>query len=192
MGGAIIPGLLTPASTQNNIVASLPPGATLSVNGVFTHPSLATPQERKITEFAYSADLARIEPVPLQEGQGNVHSGATPPWMVDESGSTIPTITPFMSMSEREKRGKKTRENDKKGRKQKVGANVDREKAAKQVENPNFLPNFGSVWTAGPRSETRKNFVARPVEKVRVPQPPVQAPMDIATKLAMKRKLTEM
>jgi len=159
MGGAIIPGLLNPVNTQNNIVSSVPVGSTLSSNGAFTHPSLATPQERKQTEYAYSAELSRIDVVPLQTGQGNVHSGAIPPWMVDETGSAIPTITPFASLSERERRGKKQQQpkNDKR-KKQKVGANVDREKAVKQVANPNWLPNFGSVWTAGPRSETRRNF----------------------------------
>jgi hypothetical protein len=42
--------------------------------------------------------------------------------MVDESGSAIPTLTPFMPLSERERRGKKNRDlkTDRKGRKQKV------------------------------------------------------------------------
>ena len=47
-----------------------------------------------------STDLTRIEPIPLQAGQGNVHSGATPrstspapPWIVKSSPSAR-TVSP--------------------------------------------------------------------------------------------------
>jgi hypothetical protein len=57
MGGAIIPGLLNSVNAQNNIVSTASIGSTVSVNGVFTHPSLPAPQERKQTEYAYSAGM---------------------------------------------------------------------------------------------------------------------------------------
>lgn len=156
MGGSIIPSLFSSSSSSHNNIVTPAPGATsaLSSTGVFTHPSMATPQERKQTEFAYSADLARVDAGPIVAGMGNVHSGATPPWMVDDSGSAIPTVVQTMTLSEREKRGKKrqldTKKNSKKLRP------LDQKDHS---QDPNWLPNFGSVWTSGPRSETRRNFV---------------------------------
>lgn len=58
MGGAIVPSLFNSVSSHNNIVASAPGApSSLSSTGVFTHPSMATPQERKQTEFAYAAGI---------------------------------------------------------------------------------------------------------------------------------------
>jgi len=166
MGGQVPNSFLKPTSAQNNIVATVPVGTVTSSNGVFTHPSLATAPERKQTEYAYSSELTRIEPIPLQSGQGNVHSGALPPWMVDDTGSVIPTITPFEPLSEREKRLRKNnvrlqpRKNTKK-----IGADAKRVQPGNYRET--WLPNFGSVWQAGPRSETRKSFKEVQDEKKR-------------------------
>jgi hypothetical protein len=81
--------------------------------------------------------------------------------MVDDSGGAIPTITPFTPLSERERRSNKKQKLTRKSTK-KIGAD------AKRVEPGNYreswLPNFGSVWQAGPRSETRKNFKEQSME----------------------------
>jgi hypothetical protein len=37
----------------------------------------------------------------LKEGEGNVHSGATPPWMLDTTGNTIPTVPNILTDAER-------------------------------------------------------------------------------------------
>jgi len=133
------------------------------------------------TEFAFASNLSRVEQKPLAEGQGNVHSGATPPWMVDEQGATIPTLPGSVSLNERQQLINKT----KKGKNsRKIGANINRDNSA---YSDNWLPNFGRVFNEGPRSETRNEFKEEMSKKKQIQVLPPTAVINVKEKLIHKQ-----
>jgi len=128
------------------------------------------------TEFAFASNLSRVEQKPLAEGQGNVHSGATPPWMVDEQGATIPTVHNSVSLNERHQLINK----NKKGKNsKKIGANINRD----SIYSENWLPNFGRVFNEGPRSETRNEFKEEMSKKKLIQVLPSVATTNVKEKL---------
>eukprot|EP00249_Psilotum_nudum_P006823 c20089_g1_i1 orf=403-1239(+) len=114
-------------------------------------------------------DLTSIHPSLSVPGEGNVHSGAVPPWLKhsDKSGeqaSSDADKLQFLSRTQ-ERRLRKMRnprrvgaawaeqrraelEHEKHGEHSCGGAKID----------ANWLPNFGRVWQSGSRRESRKEF----------------------------------
>lgn len=125
------------------------------------------------------AALAKVICPPLLPGEGNVHSGATPPWIgpsVDEkllvaSSTEIgPSLEPakkqLLSRNQERKLAKLRPPN-------RVGAawadmrraQLEREARGETLEglpqaDASWLPNFGRVWQSGSRHDTRKEFEA--------------------------------
>jgi len=97
------------------------------------------------TVYAYGENLTVITLPPLGEGEGNIHSGGTPPWLLDEQGNENPTI-------KKAPVSKKRKFNNSK----KLGSNNFKEKSGE--ENEEWLPNFGRVWNSGPRRFTKREF----------------------------------
>ncbi|XP_075402802.1 centrosomal AT-AC splicing factor [Tenrec ecaudatus] len=87
-------------------------------------------------------------------GVGNIHSGATPPWMVQDeeqhSGDQPigPSYEEFLKQKEKEKLKKLPPD--------RVGANFDHSSST----NASWLPSFGRVWNNGRRWQSRHQFKA--------------------------------
>lgn len=83
--------------------------------------------------------------------EGNVHSGAPPPWLLSSeeettSGEIGPTLESYKEHLEREKK-KKLPAN-------RVGAKFDHQ----QTTDQSWLPSFGRVWSKGGRQQSKKYF----------------------------------
>lgn len=112
------------------------------------------------TVSALGENLTFIGVQELQEGEGNIHTGATPPWLredddeEDDSEKTKksdgleigPSLQDFKKHAERMK--KESRNPNR------VGANFERE----QTTSDGWLPSFGGVWNPGPRWQSRHEF----------------------------------
>lgn len=85
-------------------------------------------------------------------GVGNIHSGATPPWMIQEeehsSGSLPigPSYEEFLKEKEKQKLKKLPPD--------RVGANFDHSSNT----SAGWLPSFGRVWNNGRRWQSRHQF----------------------------------
>ncbi|XP_066102391.1 centrosomal AT-AC splicing factor isoform X3 [Saccopteryx bilineata] len=85
-------------------------------------------------------------------GVGNIHSGATPPWMVQDeefsSGNEAigPSYEEFLKEKEKQKLKKLPPD--------RVGANFDHSSST----NAGWLPSFGRVWNNGRRWQSRHQF----------------------------------
>jgi len=86
----------------------------------------------------------------LKDGEGNVHTGATPPWMVDSTGSTIPTVATILTDAEKVRLQNRF--------KKKVNPRKLQPQGGVRYDQ-NWLPLFGRVFQSGPRSETRREFI---------------------------------
>ncbi|XP_047339824.1 TITAN-like protein [Impatiens glandulifera] len=107
--------------------------------------------------------------IPLQQdGQGNVHSGAPPPWFDHLNAGLKSESRSSGSLS---KQGGKSKLNP-----NRVGAawaeqrkiEMEMEKRGEIVSrdvDPNWLPNFGSVWQSGTRKKSRKEFESEEKKK---------------------------
>ncbi|RHN73786.1 putative Coiled-coil domain-containing protein [Medicago truncatula] len=109
--------------------------------------------------------LTRISFVPAENGGGNVHSGAPPPWFETTEGVQMhpkPVLGDLVSHSN--KSGKHKKLNPKRvgaawAEKRKI--EMEMEKRGETVRNEcdaSWLPNFGRVWQSGSRRESRKEF----------------------------------
>ncbi|XP_007905486.2 coiled-coil domain-containing protein 84 [Callorhinchus milii] len=82
--------------------------------------------------------------------KGNVHTGATPPWLIDdeeETGTAIgPSYEEFIQQKEKEKLRKLPPN--------RVGANFNHTSET----DDSWLPSFGRVWNDGRRWQSRKQF----------------------------------
>ncbi|MBN3293346.1 CCD84 protein, partial [Polypterus senegalus] len=88
-------------------------------------------------------------------GGGNIHSGATPPWLMDdpeEGSSDVKQIGPSHEEFVKHKELEKLR----KLPPNRVGANFDH---ASQTD-AGWLPSFGRVWNSGRRWQSRHQFRA--------------------------------
>ncbi len=119
--------------------------------------------------FLFLADLTSISCPPAQAGEGNVHSGATPPWLKSTDygqGSTANTNKTLLSSTQERRLARMRPPN-------RVGAawaeqrriEIEREERGKetndsvdQQDGAMWLPNFGRVWQSGPRGATLKEF----------------------------------
>ncbi|CAH3164253.1 unnamed protein product [Porites evermanni] len=109
------------------------------------------------TAEAYGENLTCIGIPELKKGEGNVHTGATPPWLRedddDEEGASAdnhvigPSFDAFKKHAERMK--KINHKNP-----HRVGANFDRKKETSE----DWLPSFGRVWNQGPRWQSRHDY----------------------------------
>jgi len=99
---------------------------------------------QKIQIQGFGSNLTSLGTISLSPGEGNVHTGATPPWLLDNSGKLrrIPT------------RSDQRRRNSKQP--QKLGWDIIR--TGQITAGRNFLPNYGGVWESGSRSESRIKF----------------------------------
>ncbi|NWI39100.1 CCD84 protein, partial [Picathartes gymnocephalus] len=82
-----------------------------------------------------------------REGEGNVHTGAKPPWLTEEEDGSKQQIGPsyedFLKHKEKQKLKKLPME--------RVGANFDHTSQT----NDSWLPSFGRVWNHGRRWQSR-------------------------------------
>ncbi|XP_040833014.1 centrosomal AT-AC splicing factor [Ochotona curzoniae] len=96
-------------------------------------------------------------------GVGNVHSGATPPWMVQDedysSGNKQigPSYEEFLKEKEKEKLKKLPPD--------RVGANFDHNSST----GAGWLPSFGRVWNNGRRWQSRHQFKTEAAAKKQLP-----------------------
>jgi len=102
------------------------------------------------TARAWGNNLASITIPALDLGDGNVHSGATPPWMKEDNDEDLEAVL------ERER--KKLRDIKRKKNPNRVGADFVKKQLYKQEPSDDWLPNFGGVWQPGPRSLTKREF----------------------------------
>lgn len=123
------------------------------------------------------AALAKVVCPPLQPGEGNVHSGALPPWIGNSDDKKKLFVTPSIDMGEVKDMGEVQVLSKTQQRKlaklrppNRVGAawadmrRAQLERAARGETVPeadaSWLPNFGRVWQSGSRHDTRKEFEA--------------------------------
>ncbi|XP_063122229.1 centrosomal AT-AC splicing factor isoform X4 [Rattus norvegicus] len=96
-------------------------------------------------------------------GVGNIHSGATPPWMIQEeehsSGSLPigPSYEEFLKEKEKQKLKKLPPD--------RVGANFDHSSNT----SAGWLPSFGRVWNNGRRWQSRHQFKTEAAARSRQP-----------------------
>ncbi|XP_022850295.1 TITAN-like protein [Olea europaea var. sylvestris] len=141
-------------------------GACLS-SGYVINGSQVCPGERTANGVSSSQvlqNLTQITSLPREATEGNVHTGAPPPWFDATEGNQQdvmlkPEFSNFVSHS-----GKSSKLNPKR-----VGAawaerrkkELELERKGELVTNnfdANWLPNFGRVWQSGTRKESRKEF----------------------------------
>ncbi|XP_047341131.1 TITAN-like protein [Impatiens glandulifera] len=114
-------------------------------------------------------NLTKISiPLQQQDGQGNVHSGAPPPWF---DHLNVGLKSESRSSGSLSKQGGKSKLNP-----NRVGAAwAEQRKIEMEMEkkgeivfrdvDPNWLPNFGSVWQSGTRKKSRKEFESEKKKK---------------------------
>eukprot|EP00742_Colponemidia_sp_Colp-10_P003537 GILJ01003768.1.p1 GENE.GILJ01003768.1~~GILJ01003768.1.p1 ORF type:complete len:295 (+),score=34.32 GILJ01003768.1:122-1006(+) len=85
----------------------------------------------------------------LADGQGNVHTGGRPPWLLDDEE--------FNQDDRHEaRRGKDTSHRKRRKLSGRASASVSGRKSV----SSEWLPDFGRVWNAGSRSDSRKEFLS--------------------------------
>ncbi|NXF09273.1 CCD84 protein, partial [Smithornis capensis] len=105
-------------------------------SGIQTGPDLAWMESGQALTF-----------IGHQETEGNVHTGAKPPWLTEEEDETEQQIGPsyeeFLKQKEKQKLKKLPAE--------RVGANFDHTSQT----GDSWLPSFGRVWNHGRRWQSR-------------------------------------
>ena len=96
-----------------------------------------------------------------KQSHGNIHTGATPPWLRDdddddEENTKEPDCKRICTIGPSEEQFKQHREHviRSKLNPNRVGANFYKEKL--NASGDDWLPSFGSVWNYGPRSQYKK------------------------------------
>ncbi|RDD36852.1 Coiled-coil domain-containing protein 84, partial [Trichoplax sp. H2] len=93
-------------------------------------------------------------PVPIDdENEGNILSGATPPWLLPDEKDQKQEIGPSQEAFQQQVANEEAKRKNPK----RIGANYDRTTTI----NENWLPLFGQVWNSGPRSHSRHDFKHR-------------------------------
>ncbi|XP_010037416.2 TITAN-like protein isoform X2 [Eucalyptus grandis] len=116
--------------------------------------------------------------------QGNVHSGAPPPWLdVSERSQTDKQRQqPSVSLISPSNKPRKSKLNPKRvgaawAERRKIEMEMERRgEIIKSCNDVEWLPNFGRVWQAGSRKESRKEFE---MEKRKLPSVETQPEMPI-------------
>lgn len=96
--------------------------------------------------------------------EGNVHTGATPPWLKEDEeekeASVIgPSLDAFLLHRDQQRRASKNPN--------RVGADFHRTKP--KEDSDDWLPSFGRVWNAGSRTESRSEFCQEIKKAVQLP-----------------------
>jgi hypothetical protein len=101
------------------------------------------------TSFSSATSSNGSSNVPMMMG-GNIHTGATPPWLIPDGKPTIgPSLPPPDYLQKLKEKNKKVKNQ------RKVGGLFHH----KPIHlNENWLPNFGSVFQYGSRGESRREF----------------------------------
>ncbi|KAG0628292.1 hypothetical protein M758_1G015600 [Ceratodon purpureus] len=143
-------------------------------------PSLQSAVPSQYTVMATGQDLSNVVRPPLLPGEGNVHSGATPPWIgpgVDdklfvapstEIGPTMEPVKKRLLSKNQERKLAKLRPPNRVGA---AWAEVRRAQLEREARgetegegvpqaDATWLPNFGRIWQSGSRHDTRKEFEA--------------------------------
>ncbi|XP_052817392.1 centrosomal AT-AC splicing factor-like [Mya arenaria] len=106
-------------------------------------------QPGKRTVLAHGEGLSCISQ-PGGAEDGNVHSGAMPPWLLNDTptsrGEIGPTLEDYQKHLHQEKRAKLPA--------MRVGANFDHQGTA----DTSWLPSFGRVWSKGRRLQSKQHF----------------------------------
>ncbi|CAH1798108.1 unnamed protein product [Owenia fusiformis] len=110
------------------------------------------------TASVHAEGLTNIGPQLKADSEGNIFTGATPPWLLGndrsaESGSRGNTIGPTLDDFQQHLH----KEQKKKLPSTRVGANFDHATTSDQQ----WLPSFGGVWTHGKRSDTKQHFLQK-------------------------------
>jgi hypothetical protein len=116
-------------------------------------------RRRKVTVAAAGEQLTAIPPSSLSEGEGNVHSGATPPWLKVDSDSEMcegGAPVQFGPSEEEFLRHKERGSGLKRKNPERVGADFHLRLATHTTSSntKDWFPSFGRVWNAGPRSHS--------------------------------------
>ncbi|EDL95319.1 rCG58288, isoform CRA_f [Rattus norvegicus] len=117
-------------------------------------------QIREVEQSRQEVVRSVLEDTP---GVGNIHSGATPPWMIQEeehsSGSLPigPSYEEFLKEKEKQKLKKLPPD--------RVGANFDHSSNT----SAGWLPSFGRVWNNGRRWQSRHQFKTEAAARSRQP-----------------------
>ncbi|CAK8568118.1 unnamed protein product [Lathyrus sativus] len=138
--------------------------------------------------------LTRISSVPSENNDGNVHSGAPPPWFETNEGVPIYSKPVSRDVSHSNKSGKHKKLNPKRvgaawAEKRKI--EMEMEKRGEIVRNEcdaNWLPNFGRVWQSGSRRESRKEFEKEKQELLNVgtqPEMPIKIQPYVSKRMRM-------
>ncbi|KAF8010536.1 hypothetical protein BT93_J1234 [Corymbia citriodora subsp. variegata] len=98
--------------------------------------------------------------------QGNVHSGAPPPWLdiSEQSQTDSHRKLPSVSLISPSNKPGKSKLNPKRvgaawAERRKIEMEMERRgEIIKSCNDAEWLPNFGRVWQAGSRKESRKEF----------------------------------
>ncbi|XP_071958082.1 centrosomal AT-AC splicing factor-like [Antedon mediterranea] len=83
---------------------------------------------------------------------GNVHTGAVPPWLRADDGE--PTQTKPIGPTEQDFQEHLKKERKRKLNPARVGANFDRT----STNNPDWMPSFGRVWNSGRRLQSKQQY----------------------------------
>jgi len=99
--------------------------------------------------------LTKVQ-IKVDPNKGNIFTGATPPWLINESkdGTEIKNVGP--SLSDYETYLKKTAKA--KLNPNRVGANFDHTINPTASSSQNWLPSFGRVWNDGARWKSRNQY----------------------------------
>jgi hypothetical protein len=121
-------------------------------------------RRRKVTVAAAGEQLTAIPPSSLSEGEGNVHSGATPPWLKVDSDSEMcegGAPVQFGPSEEEFLRHKERGSGLKRKNPERVGADFHLRLATHTTSSntKDWFPSFGRVWNAGPRSHSLAEFL---------------------------------
>ncbi|KZV34778.1 TITAN-like protein [Dorcoceras hygrometricum] len=134
--------------------------------GLFCNGSSPQGISMAIGQSKAQAFLTQIPHIPHEVTEGNVHTGAPPPWFdVSQGNQLSSTQRPELNNLKSPKIRKPSRLNPKR-----VGAAwAERRKLELELEkrgepltntfNADWLPNFGRVWQSGTRKESRKEFL---------------------------------
>jgi len=131
--------------------------------GVYKSPAAKISGGRQ-TEHAFGANLNRIKVGALEQGGGNVLSGAIPPWLKKEEVKLFPELVSALSEALEQKRKPKNPNRigaawaDKVNRMKRLKSLNISELTEEPEENHNWLPNFGRVFNEGPRRMTAHEF----------------------------------
>nr|XP_024379043.1 TITAN-like protein isoform X2 [Physcomitrium patens]PNR52919.1 hypothetical protein PHYPA_009294 [Physcomitrium patens] len=147
-----------------------------SVQGIMQSLPGAAPVQ--YTVMASGQTLSKIVCPPLLSGEGNVHSGGTPPWigpnedkklfdvLNDEIGPSIEAVKKQSLSKTQERKLAKLRPPNRVGAAwaEMRRAQLERAERGETLDVPqadaSWLPNFGRVWQSGSRHDTRREFEA--------------------------------